>query len=211
MLIVGLTGSIGMGKSATAAMVAEFGVPVIDSDRLVHGLMGPGGKAVPAILSAFPGAEGPMGIDRTKLGAAVFGQPARLRQLESILHPLVAASQREKIATFARRRVPMVLLDIPLLFETGAERRLDYTVVVTAPAAMQARRVLKRPGMTEARLDHILSQQMPDALKRKRADFIITTALGKAHSRRRVARLMRVLRHRKGQQWGPGWGQGLPS
>lgn len=181
MRVLGLTGSIAMGKSTTARMFRSFGVPVFDADLAVHDLMAPGGAAVAAVLQAFPGVGSDAGgIDRRRLGAAVFGDEVALAHLESILHPQVRAAERRFLTACRRNGDPLALLDIPLLFEGGAERRCDATVVVSAPAWVQARRALARPGMTRERLAAVLARQMPDREKRRRADFVIRTGLGRA-------------------------------
>jgi dephospho-CoA kinase len=173
MLILGLTGSIGMGKSTVAAMFAEEGVPVFDADAEVHRLQRPGGRLVAAIEAAFPGTTGDSGVDRPLLGKAVFGNADALRRLEAIVHPAVA----EERAAFleSNRDRPLVVLDIPLLFEAGGWRQVDRIAVVSAPAEVQRARVLARPGMTVERFESILAKQMPDAEKRERADFVIPT------------------------------------
>ena len=173
MIKLGLTGSIGMGKSTVAAMFADEGVPVFDADAEVHQLQGPGGRILPAIEARFPGTTGPAGVDRPALGAAVFGRPDELRALEAIVHPAV----REERAAFldAHADAPLVVLDIPLLFETHGEAQVDKVAVVSAPPEIQRGRVLARPGMTEERFAAILAKQMPDAEKRARADFVIPT------------------------------------
>lgn len=172
-VVVGLTGSIGMGKSTVARMFADEGVPVFDADAAVHALQGAGGRLVAAIAARFPDTTGPKGVDRTALGQAVLGDPAALRALETIVHPAVG----EERAAFLSRHAdaPMVVLDVPLLFETGGWRNVDRIVVVSAPADVQRARVLARPGMTAERLDAILARQMPDADKRARADIVIPT------------------------------------
>jgi dephospho-CoA kinase len=172
-VVLGLTGSIGMGKSTVAKMFAERGVPMFDADAVVHQLQGPGGRLVAAIEAAFPDTTGEGGVDRTALGEAVLGNPAALSKLESLVHPAVA----EERARFldAHRDALLVLLDIPLLFETGGAGAVDKIVVVSAPVEVQRARVLGRPGMTPARLDAILARQLPDAEKRGRADFVIDT------------------------------------
>ena len=180
MIIVGLTGSIGMGKSTAAGMFRRLRVPVFDADAAVHALQGPGGAALPAIEAAFPGVTGPAGLDRGKLADIVFADPAARRRLEMIIHPLVRTAQRRFIARWRRARVRLVVLDIPLLLETGGEARCDLVVVVSAPAFLQAQRVLRRPGMTVQRLAQIRARQMPDAEKRRRADVVIPTGLGRA-------------------------------
>jgi dephospho-CoA kinase len=173
MILLGLTGSIGMGKSTVAAMFADEGVPVFDADAAVHRLQGPGGPVVPAIEAAFPGTTGPAGVDRARLGAAVLGDDAAMQRLEAIVHPAVAAERAAFLA--AHTGAPLVLLDIPLLFETGGDARVDRVAVVSADAAVQRARVLDRPGMTAAKFDAIVARQLPDAVKRDRADIVIPT------------------------------------
>lgn len=193
--VLGLTGSIGMGKSATARMFAERGVPVHDSDAAVHALYGPGGAAARAIGAAFPGtlrADG--GVDRGALRAAVLGDAGALRRLEELVHPLV----RTESHAFLERHAdaPLVVLDIPLLFETGAEGGCDAVLVVSAPPEVQRTRVLARPGMTEAAFTAILNKQMPDAEKRERADVVIDTSRGFAQAETEVAALIARLADR---------------
>jgi dephospho-CoA kinase len=187
--VLGLTGSIGMGKSATAALFAQRGVPVHDADAAVHALYGPGGAAAEAIGREFPGtldAQG--GVDRAALREAVLGDAARLKRLEGLVHPLV---RRESEAFLARNaEAPLVVLDIPLLYETGGEGRCDAVAVVSAPAAIQRERVLARPGMTEAAFAAILAKQMPDAEKRARADYVIDTGSGFPAAEAAVARIV---------------------
>ncbi len=185
MIKLGLTGSIGMGKSATAQMFAEFGVPVHDADKTVHELYR--GKAAPLIERAFPGTVENGEVDRTKLSAAVIGDSERLARLESIVHPLVQEAERAFVREHERRGTPLLVLDIPLLFEVKATDRVDRVLVVSAPEAVQRERVLARPGMTVEKLDAILAKQVPDAEKRRRADFIIDTSLGFDHARQAVA------------------------
>ena len=195
MIILGLTGSLGMGKSTAAAMFRRLGVPVHDSDAAVHRLMAPGGGAVAQVEAAFPGVtRRGGGIDRSALGARVFGNEAALRRLERILHPLVRLSQQRFLAAARRRRAGLVVLDVPLLFETGGERRCDKVVVVSAPAFLQRQRVMKRPGMTEERLGAVLAKQMPDAEKRRRADYVVPSGLGRAETFRRLQRIVAALR-----------------
>ena len=191
MIVLGLTGSVGMGKSTAAAMLRRLRVPVHDSDAEVHRLLGPHGRAVAAVSEAFPSARNDDRIDRPTLGRLVFGNSAALKRLEAILHPQVRAAQARFLAACRRRRVPVVVLDIPLLFETAGERRLDGVIVVSAPASLQHARVLRRPGMTEARLAAILAQQMPDAEKRRRARWVVPTGLGRALTLRRLRAILR--------------------
>ncbi len=188
-IVLGLTGSIGMGKSATAAMFAQRGVPVHDADAAVHALYGPGGAAAAAIGAEFPGvldAEG--GVDRTRLRAAVLDAPDRMAALEQIVHPLVRAASTDFLARHAD--APLVVLDIPLLYETGGEGRCDAVAVVSAPPEVQRARVLARPGMTEAAFAAILAKQMPDAEKRARGDFVIDTSRGFPAAEAEVARIV---------------------
>ena len=172
-MILGLTGSIGMGKSTVAAMFAARGVPVFDADAAVHQLQGAGGRLVAAIEEAFPDTTGAQGVDRTALAEAVLADPAALKRLEALVHPAVA----EERAAFLRSHAdaPIVLLDVPLLFETGGTGAVDKVAVVSAPQEIQRARVLARPGMTAQRLEAILARQLPDADKRARADFVIPT------------------------------------
>ena len=194
MLIIGLTGSIGMGKSTAAGMLRRLGLPVHDSDAAVHRLMASGGAAVAAVEAAFPGVTRDGAIDRGRLGARVLGDPAALHRLEGILHPLVRAEARAFLAKQARLRRPLAVLDIPLLFETGGERLCDAVIVVSAPPFIQRARVLRRPGMTEAKMQAILARQLPDREKRRRADFVVRTGLNKAHSLRQLAAIVRLLK-----------------
>ncbi|HTR86707.1 MAG TPA: dephospho-CoA kinase, partial [Reyranella sp.] len=183
MVIVGLTGSIGMGKSTAASMLRRMGVPVYDADAAVHALQAPGGAALPPIEAAFPGVVQGGVLDRQALGARVFGHPEALRRLEAIVHPLVGQRQRAFLKRAAARGVPLVVLDIPLLFEGRGERRVDATLVVSAPAFLQRRRVLARPGMTAEKFAGILRQQVPDTVKRAKANVVIPTGLGLAPTR----------------------------
>lgn len=190
--ILGLTGSIGMGKSAVAAMFEDLGVPVFDADAAVHRLQGPGGALLPAIEAVFPGTTGPQGVDRPMLGAAVFGDPEALKRLEAIVHPAVGAMRQD----FLRRNgaKPLIVFDIPLLFEKGGSAGVDAVAVVSAPAEVQRARVLARPGMTEEKFQQILGLQVPDAEKRARADHVIDTGVTLAETRAAVERLVRRLR-----------------
>ncbi|HEV3493592.1 MAG TPA: dephospho-CoA kinase [Reyranella sp.] len=203
MMIVGLTGSIGMGKSTAAKMLRQMGVPVYDADAAVHALQAPGGAALPPIEAAFPGVVKDGVLDRQALGARVFGNKAALRKLESIVHPLVGQRQRAFLKRAARRGEKLVVLDIPLLFEGLGDRRVDATLVVSAPTFLQRHRVMARPGMTADRLDGILRQQVPDVLKRHKADIVIPTGLGLAPTRAALATAVATLKTRRGRFWPP--------
>jgi dephospho-CoA kinase len=203
MFVLGLTGSIGMGKSAAARMFRRLGVPVYDADAAVHRLMAKGGAAVSRVEAAFPGVVRDGAVDRKALGARVFGKPDELRRLERIVHPMVALAQRRFLAAAARRRHRLVVLDVPLLFETGGEARTDAIAVVSAPARLQRARVLARPGMTEDKLAGVLRQQAPDSIKRQRADFIIPSGLGFRNSLRKVAEIVTICSKRQGHVWPP--------
>ena len=197
MIVIGLTGSIGMGKSTIAGMFAEHGVATIDSDHIVHKLYA--GEAAREIEAAFPGTTAADGVDRAKLGQAVLGDPQALKRLEAIVHPLVRQKQEAFLTHCRTDGRTIALLDIPLLFETGAGQALcDVTVVVSAPADMQRARVLARPGMTTEKLDHILSRQMPDSQKRTRAHFIVDTGGTLEEARAQVAGLVRALASMQG-------------
>jgi dephospho-CoA kinase len=188
MFILGLTGSVGMGKSATARLFSEFGVPVHDADAVVHRLYE--GEAVGAIEHAFPGTVRDGKVDRGKLAGDVLSDPAALARLEDIVHPLVRAAEDELIAAAQRRGEGTVVLDIPLLFETGAEKRVNAVVVVTASPDIQRERVLARPAMTVQKLESILARQMPDAEKRRRADFVVDTSKGFDAAREQVRAIL---------------------
>ncbi|HLZ65758.1 MAG TPA: dephospho-CoA kinase [Aliidongia sp.] len=199
MILVGLTGSIGMGKSTAAQALRRLGLPVHDADAAVHRLLAPGGAAVAAVLAAFPGvgtAAG--GIDRRALGARVFGDAVALKRLEAILHPRVRAAKRRFLAMAARRRCRLVVLDVPLLYETGGERECDAVLVVSAPAFLQRQRVLARPGMTEAKFRDILGKQLPDAEKRRRTRYVVPTGLGRRFSLDRLRAALRAIDQRSG-------------
>ncbi|MER8374365.1 dephospho-CoA kinase [Mesorhizobium sp. M1406] len=191
MIVLGLTGSIGMGKSTTAKMFAEAGVPVHDSDETVHRLYA--GKAAPLVEAAFPGTTSAGVVDRAKLGQRVLGDAAALKRLEAIIHPLVRADADAFLALHRAAGAPIAVLDIPLLFETGGRDRVDKVVVVTAPAEIQRERVLARPGMTEEKLASILAKQVPDAEKRRQADFIVDTGQGFDAARAEVNAIIRQL------------------
>jgi dephospho-CoA kinase len=193
-ITIGLTGSIGMGKSTTAAMFAAEGAPVYDADAEVHKLQGVGGAAVEAIAAAFPGSIKDGAVDRQALGAAVFGQPEKLQQLNGIIYPLLGDGRARFFADAEAAGAQMVVLDIPMLFETGGEARMDAVVVVTAPEQVQRERVLARSGYDAERLDAILARQMHDREKRARAHFIVDTGGGMEAARRQVRDIMAVLR-----------------
>jgi dephospho-CoA kinase len=192
MIIFGLTGSIGMGKSEAARMLREIGIPVFDADATVHGLLGPGGAAVAAVGEAFPGVVRDGVVNRQALGELVFADVEALRRLEAILHPLVQAAEREFLHAARERGETRAVLEIPLLFETGAEERCDVTIVLSAPAAIQEKRVLARPGMTRERLAAICARQLADAEKRKRADFTVSTATSRESTLRQLAEIVRL-------------------
>jgi dephospho-CoA kinase len=191
MFILGLTGSVGMGKSATARLFSEEGVPVHDADAVVHRLYE--GEAVAAIGRAFPGTTAHGRVDRGKLAARVLGDPAALTQLEAIVHPLVRAAEDVLVHEAKARDEKLVVLDIPLLFETQGERRVDAVVVVSAPAETQRARVLARPGMTIEKLEAILAKQMPDTEKRRRADFVVDTSQGIEAAREQVRAILQAI------------------
>jgi dephospho-CoA kinase len=191
-LIIGLTGSIGMGKSAVAAMFADEGVPVFDADAAVHDMQRAGGELVAEIEAAFPGTTTADGVDRKALGAAVFGNRDQLAKLESLIHPAVA--ERRKAFLAARKDADMIVFDIPLLFEKGGQAGVDVTVVVSAPASDQRARVLARPGMVPEKFEQILKLQMADADKRARADYVIDTGQDIAATRDDLRALVKKLR-----------------
>jgi dephospho-CoA kinase len=176
MRIIGLTGSIGMGKSTTMQLFAEQGVPVYDADAAVHAVYA--GEAVPVVEAAFPGTTTGGKVDRQKLSARVLGNPDALKQLEQIVHPMLGAHRQQFLADAETSGAPVAVLDVPLLFETGGEKRVDAVVVVSAPAEIQRARVLARENMTQEKLDAILARQTPDAEKRRRADFVVDTSSG---------------------------------
>ena len=193
--MLGLTGSIGMGKSAVAAMFAGLGVPVFDADAAVHALQGPGGALLDEIEAAFPGTTGPAGVDRARLGEAVFGNAAELARLEAIVHPAVGKMRRAFLK--ANAAAPLVVFDIPLLFEKGGWERVDAVLVVSAGPEAQAARVLARPGMTEEKFRQILALQVPDSEKRARADYVIDTGTSLAETRHAVQALVHGLTGRE--------------
>jgi dephospho-CoA kinase len=216
LILLGLTGSIGMGKSTAAAMLRRLGVPLFDADQVVHRLLAPAGRGVRPVAEEFPEVETEEGaVDRGLLGRLVFADAGALTRLETILHPMVAAEEKRFVARARVRRKRLAILDIPLLFETRGDRRCDYVVVVSAPALIQRQRVLKRPGMSEIRLATILRKQMPDREKRRRADFVVPTGLGRALTLRHLRAIVRLLRttkpccatlsRRKAHPRWPGW------
>ncbi|MET3968817.1 dephospho-CoA kinase [Bradyrhizobium sp. S3.9.1] len=188
MRILGLTGSIGMGKSTTAKLFAEAGVPVYDADAAVHQLYE--GEAAPAIEAAFPGTTANGKVDRPKLSARVVHDPAAIKQLEQIVHPMLGASRQKFFADAEAAKAPVVVLDIPLLFETGGEKRVDAVVVVSTSPELQRKRVLERGTMDEAKLDAIIAKQTPDAEKRKRADFVVDTSHGLEPVRAQITHIL---------------------
>lgn len=194
MIVIGLTGSIGMGKSTAARALQRMGLPVHDSDTAVHKLFARHGAAVGPVGRAFPSAIRDGAVDRAMLGSLVFHDPKALARLEAIVHPLVHRESRRFLKRCALHRRPIAVLDVPLLFEVGREGDCDLTILVTAPAFIQAQRVLKRPGMTKERLADIRARQMPDAEKRRRADFIVHTGLGRRESLRGLARIVKLVR-----------------
>ncbi|RZJ05721.1 MAG: dephospho-CoA kinase [Brevundimonas sp.] len=193
MIVLGLTGSIGMGKSTTTAMFAEEGALVWNADEAVHRLYAQGGAAVAPIEAAFPGVVVDGAVDRPRLAEALGRDDRAFRRLEAIVHPLVLAHRLEDLAAARTRGVKLAVLDIPLLFETGGDAAVDAVVVVTAPASVQATRVLARPGMTRERFDAILARQLPDAEKRRRADFVVDTGHGLDAARARVREIVGIV------------------
>ncbi len=201
MVILGLTGSIGMGKTVAGNVLRRLGIPVYDADAEVHDLLGPGGAAVALVEAVFPGVARGGAVDRQELGGRVFGDDEALGRLEAILHPMVRRRQRCFLLTAALRRCPLVVLDIPLLFETGGEKRCDYSLLVTAPAFVQRQRVLARPGMSEEKLAAIRGRQMPEVEKRRRADFIVLTGLGRRYSLQCLRDVIALVGGEKGRHW----------
>lgn len=190
MVVIGLTGSIGMGKSTTARFFAEAGVPVYDADQVVHRLYA--GQAAPIIEAEFPGVTNTKGVDRHELAKRVLDDCAALRRLERIIHPLVQHEELRFLNEAEQAGAPIVVLDIPLLFETGADRRVDAVVVATAPAEIQRARAFERAGMTEEKFQAVLTKQMPDADKRRRADFVVDTSQGFASARQQVHAILQA-------------------
>ena len=198
MILLGLTGSIGMGKTTTARLFEAEGVPVYDADAAVHALYAPGGAAVETVEALFPGVTANGAVDRARLSEKVLNDPAALKRLEAVVHPLAAAARAGFFERAKAARAKVVVLDIPLLFETGGDDQVDAVAVVTAPAEVQRERVLARPGMTEDKLAAILARQMPDAEKRERADFVIDTGRGIEPAREQVRAVLAKLAE-------PGW------
>jgi dephospho-CoA kinase len=203
MLLIGLTGSIGMGKSTAAARFGALGVPVCDADAEVHKLYE--GAAVVPIEAAFPGTTANGKVDRQKLAGALLKEPGGFKRLEAIVHPLVFAAERDFLRAEAAKGTPMAVLEIPLLLETGGEKRVDVVVVCSAPAEAQRARVLQRPGMTAEKLDQLLSRQMPDADKRARADFVVDTGGTFADSEAQVDKIVESLKGRSGCAFDKYW------
>jgi len=195
-LLIGLTGSIGMGKTATAGMFARLGLPVYDADATVHALYAPGGAAVAPIAQRFPQAIHRDGVDRGTLSAMVLSDAKALADLEAIVHPLAAKAQKAFIDRTTAGGAALAVLDIPLLFETQGDQRLDAVVVVSAPAEIQRQRAMARPGMTCQKLESILARQMPDAEKRRKADFVVDTGQGLDHAEAQVRKIVEVLHQR---------------
>ena len=203
MLIVGLTGSIGMGKSTVATRFRAHGIAVCDADAEVHKLYE--GAAVPAIEAAFPGTTEDGRVDRQRLAKVLLADPAGFKRLEAIVHPMVFAAERAFLQAEAARGAPLAVMEIPLLLEGGGEKRVDVVVVVSAPADKQRERVLRRPGMTAEKLDQILARQMPDAEKRARADFIVDTGGTFAETEAQVDKIVKALKGREGTALVTAW------
>ncbi|MCW8916484.1 MAG: dephospho-CoA kinase [Magnetovibrio sp.] len=207
MFILGLTGSIGMGKSWGARCFRLLGVPVHDADACVHNLMSTNGAATTKVEALFPGVLNAQGaVDRQKLGGFVLGDDDALKKLEALLHPMVRAEQHKFLQRCRRDNQRLVVLDIPLLFETGARSRVDAVVVMTAPAWLQRQRVLRRPNMNLEKFEAILDRQTPDALKRQMAAFVVTTGGLRAQSLRQIQKIAKVARSLPGHTWSPHWG-----
>lgn len=206
--MLGLTGSIAMGKTWGAKCFRHFGVPVHDADACVHGLLGPGGEAVAMVAAAFSGmvaAHG--GVDRLKLADRVFSDLTALDTLEAMLHPLVRHSQRHFLAVQARAGAALVVLDVPLLYETQGRSKVDAVVVMSAPKFLQRRRALRRSGMTEQKLNAIVARQMPDEIKRRVAEYVVTTNGPRGQSLREIAAIVKKTRTLRGEVWNSDWGR----
>ncbi len=206
MLVIGLTGSIGMGKSTAASRIRALGVPVIDADAIVHKLYTAGGAAVEPIAAAFPGTKSQDGgIDRQKLAAALLADPSAYAKLEAIVHPLVLRTERDQMHAEAAKGADKIVLEIPLLFETGGDARVDVTIVVSAPPEVQRRRVLERPGMTAEKFEQILARQTPDEEKRRRADFVVDTSRSIPETEAQIDRIISQLSGRTGTAFAKHW------
>jgi len=203
MIILGLTGSIGMGKTTTARMFRQLGVPVHDADRAVHQMMDPGGAAHDKIIKIFPNVQNGNKINRRALGDEVFSNEAALNSLEMILHPLVKQHKVKFLGQAARQRRPLVILDVPLLFETGGQAFCDGVITVSAPFFVQRTRVMARPQMTEQKFRAILNRQLPDHEKRRRSDFVILTGIGRHESLRSVRKVIEISRYWTARRWPP--------
>lgn len=203
MLVIGLTGGIGMGKSTAAARFRHNGIAVLDADAEVHRLYA--GPAVPLIEAAFPGTTGPAGVDRARLAAAVLADPHGFKRVEAIIHPLVFDAERAFLQQEKQRGADMAVLEVPLLLETGGDKRVDVVIVVSADADIQRQRVMERPGMTADKLAQILSRQMPDAEKRRRADFVVDTSGTIAETEAQIDRIIGSLRGRAGTAYAQVW------
>ena len=203
MIILGLTGSIGMGKTTAANAFRYLHVPVYDADRVVHSLMERGGAAVEEVIKVFPNVAKNGSVDRYTLSTIVLADKNKLQELENILHPLVKKRQNHFLAITARRREPLVVLDIPLLLETGSEKNCDGVVVVSAPSIIQKHRVLKRPGMTVERFQMILDRQIESKLKCRMATFIVPTGLGRSYSLRKIAKIVTITKLWPSRHWAP--------
>ncbi len=201
MVIVGLTGSIGMGKSETAKMFRTLGIAVYDADAAVHAIYAPGGSAVAPIEAAFPGVTGVNGVDREALAKQVLNDSAALKKLESIVHPLVGLEQQKFLQQAAAENAGIVVIDVPLLYETGGESRVDCVVLVSAPYELQRERVLARPGMIEEKFQAILAKQVPDAEKRQKADYIIDSSQGLEPAMAQVEALIPLLKKTPARAW----------
>lgn len=206
MIVLGLTGSIAMGKSRAAGMFRAYGVPMLDADAVVHALMAPGGAAVAPVIEAFPGCGSlEEGIDRARLGRLVMARPSALRRLEGIVHPLVRAAEGRFLRRACRAGVPLVVLDVPLLLETGGEARVDAVAVVLAAPMLQAQRALRRKGMTPERLAQVRAQQLPDWVKRKRADFVIPSGYDGGMLPARIGGIIQALEGQRSRAWPDRW------
>lgn len=201
MVIVGLTGSIGMGKSETAKMFRALGIAVYDADAAVHAIYAPGGAAVAPVEAAFPGVTGAGGIDRELLAKRVLNDPAALKILEAIVHPLVGLEQMKFLQRASDEKADIVVIDVPLLYETGGEKRVDCVVLVSAPYELQRERVLQRPNMSEEKFQAILAKQVPDSEKRRKADFIIDSSQGLEAAAAQVKALIPLLKAVPARAW----------